>query len=91
MLSKDAKRDNQRSKNKGAKKKRRPVTDLVVAKSPKNPYPVYQMLIRSEKFTTDELIAALESLSQSDLRLKSTGQNPKIVLERAIVDICQNQ
>ena len=91
MLAKDAKKDNQRSKNKGAKKKRRPVTDLVVAKSPKNPYPVYQMFIRSEKFTTDELIAALESLSQSDLRLKSTGQNPKLVLEKAIVDICQNQ
>jgi DNA polymerase-3 subunit delta len=89
MLSKDTGKDNQRFKKKGSKKKRRPVTDLVVAKSSKNPYPVYQMLLKSEMFTTDELVAVFESLSQADLRLKSTGQSHRLILEKAIFFICQ--
>lgn len=91
MLSKQTGKDNQRSKNKNAKKKSRPITDLVIAKSLKNPYPVYQMLLKSEMFTTDELIAVLESLGQTDLRLKSTGQKPRLLLEKLIFFICQPQ
>ena len=91
MLSKQTGKDNQRSKNKNAKKKSRPITDLVIAKNPKNPYPVYQMLLKSEMFTTDELIAVLESLGQTDLRLKSTGQKPRLILEKLIFFICQEQ
>ncbi len=89
MLSKDTGKDNQRFKKKGSKKKSRPVTDLVVAKNTKNPYPVYQMLLKSERFTMDELIAVFESLSQADLRLKSTGQSHRLILEKAIFFICQ--
>lgn len=87
MLLKDLDKDNQRPKKKGTKKRSKPVTDLVIAKAPKNPYPVYQMLLKSEKFTTDELIDVLETLSQADLRLKSTGQNPKLILEEVIFRI----
>lgn len=89
MLSKGTGKDNQRLKKKGSKKKSRPVTDLVVAKNTKNPYPVYQMLLKSERFTMDELIAVFESLSQADLRLKSTGQSHRLILEKAIFFICQ--
>ena len=89
MLSKDTGKDNQRLKKKGSKKKSRPVTDLVVAKNTKNPYPVYQMLLKSERFTMDELIAVFESLSQVDLCLKSTGQSHRLLLEKAIFFICQ--
>jgi DNA polymerase-3 subunit delta len=88
MISKDTDRDNQRPTKKGEKKRSKTVTDLVIAKNPNNPYPVYQMLLKSEMFTTNELIAALESLSQSDLRLKSTGQKPRLILEKAILSIC---
>jgi DNA polymerase-3 subunit delta len=91
MLSKHTGEDNQASKTKGKKKKSRSVTDLVIAKNPKNPYPVYQMLLKSEKFTTDEFIAILELLSQADLSLKSTRQNPKLLLEKLILFICQEQ
>ncbi|MGD9334477.1 MAG: hypothetical protein PVJ50_05765, partial [Desulfobacterales bacterium] len=73
------------------KKKTSPVTDLVIARNPRNPYPVYQMLLKSERFSTDELIAVLESLSQTDLSLKSTGQNPKLLLQKLILFICQEQ
>jgi DNA polymerase-3 subunit delta len=91
MLLKHTGKDNQPSKPKGKKKIPRPVTDPVVAKSPKNPYPVYQMFLKSERFTTDELIAILELLSQTDLNMKSTGKNPKLLLEKLILFICQEQ
>ena len=91
MLSKQTGKDNQRSKSRNTKKKSRPVTDLVIAKNPKNPYPVYQMLLKSEMFTTDELVTVLELLSQTDLSLKSTRQNPKLLLEKLILFICQEQ
>jgi len=91
MLSKQTGKDNQRSKSKNAKKKSRPVTDLVIAKSSKNPYPVYQMFLKSEIFTTDELIAVFESLGQADLHLKSTGKKPRLILEKLIFFICQHQ
>ncbi|MBW2598107.1 MAG: hypothetical protein JRC55_05680, partial [Deltaproteobacteria bacterium] len=91
MLLKQAGKDNQPLKPKGKKKKSRPGTDLVIAKNPKNPYPVYQMLLKSERFAMDELIAVLELLSQTDLSLKSTRQNPRLLLERLILFICQEQ
>jgi DNA polymerase-3 subunit delta len=91
LLSKHTGKDNQPSQPEGKKKKTRPVTDLVVAKNPKNPYPIYQMLLKSEGFTTDELIDILELLSETDLNLKSTGKNPRLMLEKLILFICQGQ
>ena len=91
MLSKPTEEENSPSKAKGKKKNPRPVTDLVIAKNPKNPYPVYQMLLKSERFATDELIAVFEMLSQTDLSLKSTRQNPRLLLEKLILFICQEQ
>jgi len=69
-------------------KKGKWITDLVIVKNPNNPYPVYQMLKKSERFTKQELLAVLNHLSEADLRLKSTGQNPKMVLEDMIFRIC---
>jgi DNA polymerase-3 subunit delta len=73
---------------KKAKKKSLPMKDLMVAKNPKNPYPVYQLLLKSERYTTAELVAALERLSGADMRLKSTAQRPKLILEEAVLKIC---
>jgi DNA polymerase-3 subunit delta len=87
MLSKDMDGDTQRKKKKRENKKRKPVTDLEI---PDNPYPVYKMLIKSEKFTKKELIDDIEHLSQADFRLKYTKQRPKIILEEAIFWICNN-
>ena len=70
-------------------KKRKADTDLQVVKNPKNPYPIFQLILKSEKFTKNELIAGAELLSETDLRLKSTAQNPKLLLERAIYNICR--
>ena len=89
MLSKNVGTNQSRSEKVGRKKKKPTATDLVIAKNPQSPYPVYQMLLKSEKFTTHELIAAFEKLSEADLRLKSTRQNQKLVLEQAILGICR--
>ena len=88
-LSKKKEMNKSRSEKVGKKKKKPTATDLVIAKNSQNPYPVYQILLKSEKFTTNELIAAFEKLSEADLRLKSTRQSQKLVLEQAILGICR--
>ena len=88
-LSKKRGVNKSRSEKVGKKKKKPAATDLVIAKNSQNPYPVYQILLKSEKFTTNELIAAFEKLSEADHRLKSTRQSQKLVLEQAILGICR--
>ncbi|RLC06326.1 MAG: hypothetical protein DRI57_26935 [Deltaproteobacteria bacterium] len=88
MLSKADDEGDGKKKKKGRKKKSKPATDVLIAKNPRSVYPVYLMLQKSEKFTTPGLLEAMEKLSQADLRLKTTGQNPKIILEDAIFHIC---
>ncbi len=89
MISKDADLDYEKSKKRGKKKKSELTADLLIVKSANNPYPVYQLLLKSDNFTKEALILALESLSEADRRLKSTGQNPKLILEDAIIKICR--
>jgi DNA polymerase-3 subunit delta len=72
-------------KGKGGKKK---APDVVLAANPKSPYPVYQTLLKAEKYTLQELINAMTNLNQTDLRLKSTGQDAAMVLKKTIEEIC---
>ncbi|MGD8761614.1 MAG: hypothetical protein PVG87_04830 [Desulfobacteraceae bacterium] len=85
-ISNEANSDNKRKTKKGRKKA---VTDLLIARNPKNAYPVYQMFLKSEGFTRDDLIDAIELLNQTDLQLKSSGHNAILVLEKALLGICQ--
>ena len=87
MLSGNMDGGTQRKKKKRETKKRKPVTDIEI---PDNPYPVYKMLIKSEKFTKNELIDDIEHLSQADFRLKYTRQRARIILEEAILWICKD-
>ena len=89
LNAKDADSEAGKSKKKGTKKKSAWATDLLIVKNPNNPYPVYQLLLKSDKFTKETLILAFEALSEADRRLKSTGQNPKLILEDAILKICR--
>lgn len=90
MISKDTDTTSKSGTKKGTKKKSKLMTDLMIAKNPNNPYPVYLLLQKSERYTTAELIAAFECLSRADMRLKSTGQRPKLILEEAILKICRH-
>lgn len=89
MVLPDSEVNNKKNHKKEPKRKSTPDTDLLIVKYPQNPYPIYQTLKTSENFTKDELIARIEYLSEADLKLKSTGQNPKLILEQAIFFICQ--
>lgn len=81
--------DQKESKGKrGAKKAS---LDVVLAPNPKSAYPVYQTLLKSERYTKDELVAAMVLISQSDVRLKSTGQDPAVVIKKTITEICNNR
>jgi DNA polymerase-3 subunit delta len=73
------------------KKKRKIQTDLLLAGNPKNAYPVYQLLKKSERFSKTELMAAVGYLNETDAQLKISAQNPKLILERLILKICNPQ
>jgi DNA polymerase-3 subunit delta len=62
--------------------------DVVLAPNAGNPYPVYQTLLKSEKYTQQELLTAMALLNQADVRLKSSGQDAALVLNKAVMDIC---
>ncbi|MBW2592339.1 MAG: hypothetical protein JRE58_04935, partial [Deltaproteobacteria bacterium] len=71
------------------KKAAKPTSDLVIAKNPRSPYPLYLLLKNSEKFILRELLDAMGYLSAADVKLKSTGQNPKLILEDVLFKICR--
>jgi len=73
------------------KKKVEAGTDLLIAKNPNNPYPIYLLLKKSERFSKKELINAFETLNTADTQLKSGGQNPRLVLEKVVLEICKVQ
>ena len=56
-----------------------------------NPYRYYMTFKNAENFTTGELIRALEWIHRTDQRLKSSGQPPRIAMERLILEMCQRQ
>jgi DNA polymerase-3 subunit delta len=70
------------------KAKKKIQTDLLLARNPKNAYPVYQLMKKSERYTKSELLAALGLLSATDAQLKLSGQDPKLILERLVLKIC---
>jgi DNA polymerase-3 subunit delta len=66
-------------------------SDLLLARSPKNAYPVFQLLKKSERYSAAELREAVGHLNATDMQLKSSGQNPKLALERLLFNICNPQ
>jgi DNA polymerase-3 subunit delta len=72
-------------------KKSKTATDLIIAKNPKNAYPIYQLFKKSERFSKKDLLKAVESLNAADKRLKSGSQKPKLVLEKVILEICRTE
>ncbi|MBW2178870.1 MAG: hypothetical protein JRG81_00620 [Deltaproteobacteria bacterium] len=94
MPSKPSHSDNKPSsggkKKKKTSKKDLGIQDLIVAKNPNNPYPIYKMIKHSENFTKQHLISAYERLGDTDARLKSSPPaGHKLILEETILAICQ--
>lgn len=66
-------------------------TELIIVKNPNSAFPVYQQFLRSDKFSTHELLAAINILHQADMKLKTTGQPPARILEEVVLKICEKQ
>jgi DNA polymerase III subunit delta len=62
--------------------------EFALVSNPANAYPVFQTMIKSRNFTCEELIQILERLSETDIRLKSTGQNAALVIRTTVISIC---
>lgn len=60
-----------------------------LALMPKSPFPAYQTLTHAGRFSQMELIGYLEMLLRIDVALKSTGQNPRLLLERFLLSVCK--
>jgi DNA polymerase-3 subunit delta len=71
------------------KTKKKIQTDLLLARNPKNAYPVYQLMKKSERYSKSELLAAVGLLRETDRQLKLSGQDPKLILERLVFRICR--
>jgi DNA polymerase-3 subunit delta len=91
MLTEEADHQNSEIPVKKKKKENKTATDLLIAKNPKNPYPIYLLFKKSERYTKEDLREAFDSLNEADKQLKSSGQNPKLVLEKVVLDICGTQ
>ena len=65
------------------------VSDLVLAKNPGNAFPVYQLIKKSDGFSREELLRAIDLLSRTDSQLKSSAIDARLILERLIWQICE--
>ena len=76
-----------------AKTGSRPTTssDLVLARNPRSPFPVFQTLKKADLFTLEELTMGMIQLSETDRRMKSTGQDPRLLLEAHLVRLCRKR
>jgi DNA polymerase III subunit delta len=54
----------------------------------RNPYADYLCLQRAETFSLPELLSYMRGIHEADLRMKSSGANPKLVMERLILQMC---
>lgn len=74
--------------SKKGKNSKKGASDVVLAVNPKSPYPVYQTLLKADKYTPQELVNAMARLNQTDLQLKSTGQDAAMILKKTLMGIC---
>jgi len=54
----------------------------------RNSYSDYMCFQRAERFAMAELVGHMESLFDADLRLKSSGGQPQMVMEKLILGMC---
>jgi DNA polymerase-3 subunit delta len=71
------------------KKKTALQSDLFLAGKGRSPYPIYKTLQKAERFTRSELLQIMQMLGDADRRLKRSGPTGRMVLEHAILAICQ--
>ena len=53
-----------------------------------HPYVVFNALRHSTRFSRGELLANMKRVLEVDAAMKSTGQSPRLLLERLLIDLC---
>jgi DNA polymerase III subunit delta len=56
-----------------------------------HPFVIYQALKNADRFTRVELTGYLDLLVRTDLALKTTGLDPRLLLERVLIAVCGNR
>ncbi len=79
--------DQKVEEKKSKKLKKKTSTDLILARSSGSPFPIFQTLRQSGAYTKQEIVEAFHHLHDADIKLKSTGQNPRLILESALFHI----
>jgi DNA polymerase-3 subunit delta len=64
-------------------------SDLILKKKSTSPYPIYQLMLRTDYYNRKEILASLQKLSQADFQLKTSARPPIRVLEDVIFFICK--
>jgi len=54
-----------------------------------HPYPVYSVFKEAYRFTVDDLVAALERVSETDAALKTSAADPFHLIRRLVIDLCR--
>jgi DNA polymerase-3 subunit delta len=54
-------------------------------------YGDYMCLLRAERFSLNELRHYMDRIHDADFRLKSSGSNPRLVMERLILEMCMGE
>lgn len=75
-------------KGKKGKQKKGPSSDIFLTRPARSPYPLFKLFVKSDRFTREELVRALEMLAEADARLKQSGSDGKLVLEQVLFHIC---
>lgn len=71
-----------------SKKKKNP-SELLLAPNPKNAYPVFQLFLKSARFSYHELQDLITYLSDLDSRLKSSSVDIRTLIEQMILRTCR--
>ena len=66
-------------------------TDLTLMGRSRSPYPVFRTLSKADRFTRQDLTAALGAVSRADRQLKRGGPGGRLLLEQVIIRICQGE
>jgi DNA polymerase III delta subunit len=55
-----------------------------------HPYVIYQALIHTHHFSHERLVEYLDTLVDIDLALKTTSKEPRLMMERFLLQVCSS-
>jgi len=76
------------AETKTSPKARKKPLDVRLARNPKNAYPIYLLLKNADRFTKEELHAALQEAYRADQQMKTSPMQPKLIIERILFRLC---